>query len=74
MSLVKEVSGVVDGSAAEVISEDNSLESSFHEFGGSKTQDIIELVFVFVQKSHSEASSQECVTFENSSFIIFFKG
>lgn len=74
VSLSNHDSGVVNGSSGEVVSEDNSLQSSFHELGDSQTQNVIELVFVFVEETHSEASSQESVTFEDSSFIIFGKG
>jgi len=74
VSLSDHDSSVVNGSSREVVSEDNSLQSSLHELGDGQTQNVIELVFVFVEETHSEASSQEGVTFEDSSFIIFGKG
>lgn len=74
MSLSDHNSSVVNRSSREVISKNNSLESSFHELGDGETQNVIELVFVFVEETHSEASSQESRTLEYSSFIMFVKG
>lgn len=65
---------MVDRSGFEVVSEDDGLESSFHESSGGQTQDVIELVFRFVEETVSEASSHEGFTFEESSGVLFFKG
>ena len=67
-------SGVMDGSGREVVSQDDGLESSFHELGDSETQNIIELVFTLAKETKSEASSHKSSTFEDSLGIIFSKG
>jgi hypothetical protein len=74
MSLSNQDSSMVNRSGVHVVSEDDSLESSFHELGDGETQNIIELVFAIVEETQSEASSQEGSTFENSSFIMFVEG
>lgn len=74
MSLLDQDSSVVNRSGVHVVSEDDSLNSSFHEFRDGETQDVIELVFGFVEESQSEASSHEGSTFEDSSFIMFVEG
>jgi len=74
VSLSDQDSSVMDRSGFEVVSEDDSLESSFHESSGGQTQDVIELVFGFVEETESEASSHEGFTFEESSGILFVKG
>jgi len=73
MSLFNQDSSVMDRSGVHVVSEDDSLKSSFHELGDGETQDIIELVFTFVEETQSETSSQEGSTFEYSSFVVFVK-
>ena len=73
VSLSDQDSGVVDRSSFEVVSKDDGLESSFHELGRSQTQDVIELVLVFVEETESEASSHEGFTFEKSSGILLIK-
>lgn len=65
---------MVDRSGFEVVSEDDGLESSFHESSGGQTQDVIELVFRFVEETISEASSHEGFTFEESSGVLFIEG
>ena len=74
VSLSDEDSSVMDRSGFEVVSEDDGLESSFHESSVGQTQDVIELVFRFVEETISEASSHEGFTFEESSGILFVKG
>lgn len=64
----------MDRSGVEVTLQDDGLESSFHELGDGKTQNVIELVFFLGEETKSEASSHEGSTFENSLGIIFREG
>jgi len=74
VSLSDQDSSVMDRSSFEVVSEDDGLESSFHESSGGQTEDVIELVFGFVEETKSETSSHEGFTFEESSGVLFVKG
>lgn len=47
VTLFDQDSGVMDG-VSELSLEDEGLKSSFHELGGSKSQDEIQFLFVFL--------------------------
>lgn len=74
VSLSDHDSSVMDRSGVEVALQDDGLESSFHELGDGKTQNVIELVFFLGEETKSETSSHEGSTFENSLGIIFLEG
>ena len=60
--------GVVNG-ASEVSLLDEGLESSLKELGGGQTEDIIEFALVVLEESKSHHSTDEGLTFKESSGI-----
>ena len=50
------------------------LESSLHELGESKTEDVIELSLVGLEETELDNSADKGVTLEGSSGIIFLEG
>jgi len=60
--------GVMDG-AGEVTLLDEGLKSSLKELRSSKTEDIIEFAFVVLQETKSHHSTDEGLTFKESSWI-----
>lgn len=61
VSLSDEDSGVVDR-VGELSLGDEGLESSLHDLGQGKTQDVIELSLVLLQHSESDHSSDKGIT------------
>ncbi len=73
MSLSDQDSGVMEG-LSKTLFPNNGLESSIHVFLNGQTEDVIELVLVFIEKAISEHSSHEGSTFEKSSGILLLEG
>jgi len=68
VSLGDEDASVMDG-GGELSLLDQSLKSSLKELGGGQTENVIELALVILQKSKSNHSSDEGLTFEDSSWV-----
>mmetsp|Transcript_24325 Transcript_24325/g.27609 ORF Transcript_24325/g.27609 Transcript_24325/m.27609 type:complete len:208 (-) Transcript_24325:46-669(-) len=66
-------SSMMDGVSKSSL-ENSGLESSFQEFSSGQSQDIIELLFSFVEQTHSDHTVQQSMTFEKSSRILLFEG
>jgi len=69
MSLSDEDTGVMNR-LGELSLLDEGLKSSLKELGGGQTEDIIELALVVLQKTKSNHTSDEGLTFEKSSWIV----
>ena len=75
MSLPDQNSGVMNGACTtNFILSDQSLESSLHELVESKTEYVIELLLILLQQTKLDNSSDESVSLEQSSGILFVKG
>ena len=70
VSLSDKDSSVMDG-VSKFLLGDEGLESSFHELVEGKSENVIELSLVLLEKTESDHSSKKSVTFEKSSGIIF---
>jgi hypothetical protein len=66
-------SGLMNG-LGEVLVHDNGLKSSLEELVSVETEDVIELSLAFLEESESADSSDEGVTFEESSGISLVEG
>lgn len=62
VSLSDQDSSVMDG-VSKLSLGDEGLESSLHDLGKGKTQDVIELSFVLLQDSESDHSSDKSITY-----------
>jgi len=72
VSLSDEDSGMMD-TLGKAMFEDLCLESSFHKVFNAKTKDVIELHSRLLKDTNSYQSSKECITFKESSRILFIK-
>ena len=68
VSLSDQNSSVMDRACKFLLSNEG-LESSFHELVKSKTENVIELSFVLLEKTKSDHSSEKGITFEKSSWV-----
>lgn len=50
------------------------LQTTFHELGDGKTQDVIELAFSFFEETEADHTADKGITFENSAGVLLGHG